>query len=46
VSVGLEYKSVDSTPSDKELEVSRKEMVVLVRNFMSELDRGMFVIGT
>jgi hypothetical protein len=25
VSVGLEYKSVDSTPSDKELEVSRKE---------------------
>jgi hypothetical protein len=29
VSVGLEYKSVDSTPSDKELEVSRKEIVVL-----------------
>ena len=29
VSVGLEYKSVDSTSSDKELEVSRKEMVVL-----------------
>ena len=29
VSVGLEYKSVDSTPYDKELEVSRKEMVVL-----------------
>jgi hypothetical protein len=27
VSVGLEYKSVDSAPSDKELEVSRKEMV-------------------
>jgi hypothetical protein len=29
VSVGLEYKSVDSSPSDKELEVSRKEMVLL-----------------
>jgi hypothetical protein len=25
----LEYKSVDISPSDKELEVSRKEMVVL-----------------
>jgi hypothetical protein len=29
VSVGLEHTSVDSSPSDKELEVSRKEMVVL-----------------
>ena len=29
VSIGLKYKSVDSTPSDKELEVSKKEMVVL-----------------
>jgi hypothetical protein len=29
IGVGREYKSVDSTPSDKELEVSRKEMVVL-----------------
>ena len=29
MSVGLEYKSVDCSPSVKELEVSRKEMVVL-----------------
>jgi hypothetical protein len=42
VSVGLEYKSVDSTPSDKELEVSRTEMVVLIYILYKDHDKEEF----
>ena len=38
MSVGLEYKSVDSTPSDRARSV--EEGNGSVRYFMSELDRG------
>jgi hypothetical protein len=38
VSVGLGYKSVDCSPSDKELEVSRREMVVLYISWVNLIE--------